>query len=123
MSAHGIPGALASALSLFWRWILIAIAAIIAIRLFTYFVPELNQPNLKNYFSSESLDENGEIVKKKTLLDYFFPGAIKGNLFSTPETPVAKYIQAPSIQDYEKSAPKYKYETYQYETYDASNPY
>ena len=123
MSAHGVPGAFASALSLFWKWILIAVAAIIAIRLFTYFVPELSQPNIKNYFSAESVDENGQVIKRKSILDYFYPGAIEGNFFSTPETPTVKYIEAPSIQDYEDATPKYNYETYEYTTYDVNNPY
>jgi hypothetical protein len=129
MSAHGVPGALGSALSLLWRWLLIAAVLIIVFRLVTYFVPELNQPNLKKYISSENVDENGEVFKKKSMLDYFFPGAIKGNLFSAPETPAVKYIKAPSLEDYENASQKWEYQKYgegqiyDYQTYDTSNPY
>jgi hypothetical protein len=47
MSAHGVPGAFSSALSLLWKGILIILSIFLLSKLFVYLFPDFGQSNIK----------------------------------------------------------------------------
>jgi hypothetical protein len=131
MSAHGVPGAFSSALSILWKGILIIVSIFLLSKLFVYLFPDFGQDSIKNkfssYYGSKNVDE--EINKNKYNFNIFKPdtwtyeamikrqGEAKKKSKDSPDGNKNKYIQPivmPSIDEYnKKNNPAYKTNYYE----------
>lgn len=112
MSAHGIPGAFSSALSLFFRWMLIALVAVLVLTFVTKYLPWFNQDNIKskllesqNDSKKSSLFGGGDDPDAFNFYDpktWTYDAMINRNskMSKDPSYNIAKPILMPTIDQY-----------------------
>lgn len=137
MSAHGIPGAFSSALSVLWKGILIIVSIFLLSKLFVFLFPDFGQSNIKNkvtnYYEENQIQSSAakseydfNILDPKTwtyeaLLERQKEVEKNGSTSNRPR--YARPILVPTIDEWnEKNNPAYKtnyYENQYGSTYDS----
>ena len=70
MSAHGVPGAFSSALSVLWKGILIIVSIFLLSKLFVFLFPDFGQSNIKEKIVNYQDRNNTEINRAKSEYDF-----------------------------------------------------
>lgn len=122
MSAHGVPGAFSSALSILWKGILIILSIFLLSKLFVFLFPDFGQSGIKNKLNTyyESNDErDNQNSKSEYAFDILKPETwtYEAMLARQEEreknggakTNYTKPLLVPSIDDWnKKNNPAYK---------------